>query len=61
MSKNHPKKLAAYLELNKQELKYILNGIAALNKIYSPSRDYSAEDLHDKLKVKLDNALVLLE
>jgi len=57
--KTKPKKLAAILELNKQELKYLLCGVAELSKTYIAhcSRDYNTEDLHDTVKKKLETAL----
>ena len=59
--KNKPKKIAAYLELTRQELKYLLHGVDQAAKVFSCSRDYDEEDLHDKLKLKLDTALKSLE
>lgn len=61
--KTKPKKLAAILELNKQELKYLLCGVAELSKTYIThcSRDYNTEDLHDKIKTKLEIALASFE
>jgi len=57
--KNQPKKLAAILELNKQELKYLLYGVSELSKTYIAhcSRDYNTEDLHEAVKKKLEIAL----
>ena len=56
--KNKPKKLAAMLELNPQELKYLLRGVEELSKAYiaHSNRDFNTEDLHDKVKKKLENA-----
>ena len=61
--KSQPKKLAAVLELNKQELKYLLCGVGELSKTYIAhcSRDFNTEDLHDKVKKKLEIALNGLE
>ena len=56
------KKLAAILELNYQELKYLLHGISNLDKHYlSDPRDYTREDLAEKLKNKLEKALTNVE
>ena len=59
---NKPK-LAAVLELNRQELEYLLRCIAAESKLYvsTGSRDFYAEDLHDKVKAKLGNSLASFE
>jgi len=59
-----PKKLAAVLELNKQELKYLSCGIQELSRSYTAhhcGRDFDMEDLHDTVKKKLETALEALE
>lgn len=57
--KAKPKKLAAVVELNSQELKYLLCGLGELSKTYIAycSRDYNTEELHDQVKNKLETAL----
>lgn len=57
--KNKPKKLAAVIELNRQELKYLLRGVDELAKVYIShcSRDFNTEDLHENVKKKLEIAL----
>jgi hypothetical protein len=55
-TKTKPKKLAVGIMLEKPELEYILRGI--IKSPVSCSRDYSTEELHDKVKQKLEIALV---
>lgn len=57
--KNKPKKLAAVLELSRQELKYLSRGVEELAKVYIShcSRDFNTEDLHESVKKKLEIAL----
>jgi hypothetical protein len=57
--KNQQKKIASVVELNKQELKYLLCGVGELSKTYIAhcNRDFNTEDLHDKVKAKLETAL----
>lgn len=57
--KNKPKKLAAILELNPQELKYLLRGVEELSRVYIShcSRDYHTEDLHETVKKKIETAI----
>ena len=57
--KNKPKKLAAVLEFDKRELEYLLRCMAAESKLYvsSGSRDFYAEELFEKVKKKLENAV----
>lgn len=55
-----PKKLAATLELNYQELKYLLRSVAELSRAcvaHGGSRDYNMEDLHEAVKKKLEIAV----
>lgn len=51
------KKLAAVLELNQQELKYLLHGLTHLDRYYNVgNRDFTREEMHEKLKAKLEKA-----
>lgn len=61
--KNKPKKLAAILELNPQELKYLLRGVGELSRVYisNCSRDFNTEDLHESVKKKLEMAISSFE
>lgn len=56
------KKLATLVEMDRAELKYLLVAMAAQNRAYinTGSRDFYAEELHDKIKEKLTKALDLL-
>lgn len=56
------RKIAASLELNAQELKYLLHGLQRLDMHYSSgSRDFDREDMSEKLKAKLEKASVDLK
>jgi len=62
--KTKPRKIAAVIELDLQELKYLLHGIAKASyaeTMRGGNRDYYTEDLHDRVKTKLGNALASLE
>ncbi len=52
--KNKPKKLAAILELDKKELKYLIHGVKLMAKEYNQDYDKS---LHDKIEIKLETAI----
>lgn len=52
--------ISRVLELNAQELKYLLCSVKELSRAYvfqGGSRDYNTEDLHDAVKKKLETAL----
>jgi hypothetical protein len=57
--KTKPKKLAAVLEMDRQELKYLLWSLS--QRRLEVSRDYNAEEQHDKLKIKIEAALNSME
>jgi hypothetical protein len=56
------RKIAAILELNAQELKYLLHGLKQLDMHYNAgSRDFNREEMHEKLQQKLEKASVDLK
>ncbi len=61
--KQKPKKLAAFVEVDHAEIKYLLLAMGAQNRAYvsTGSRDFYAEELHDKIREKLTKALESLE
>lgn len=60
--KQKPKAIAALVEMDRAELKYLLLAMSAQNRAYvnTGSRDFYAEELHDKIREKLTKALDLL-
>lgn len=50
-------KIAALVELNAQELKYLLHALTKLDAHYNVgSRDFNREEMHEKLQTKLEKA-----
>jgi len=50
-------KIAAIVELNAQELKYLLHALTKLDAHYNVgSRDFNREEMHEKLQTKLEKA-----